>query len=163
MIQSKSRLFAIVLLGSLALNFFLCGLLVGKHFGHFAGPDTFHPPPMGPRIHWLIESLPAESQEKVRPLLQTHRQNMRSQMRQIRQARRAVHQQLIASEFEPQALSEALTASHQIMAQARGKMHTLLVEIATQLDEEDRHRLAAAIRKKPPRHKDHFRGPPSDR
>jgi uncharacterized membrane protein len=162
MIQTKSRLFAFILLGSLALNFFLGGLLVGKHFGPFSESRPFHPPPMGPKLHWLIQSLPAESQAKVRPLLQTHRQHIRPQMRQMRQARRAVHQQLTASDFNAQALAEALTALRQTMMRAREKMHSLLVEIASQLDEKERQQLSEAMPKRPHRHKGHFRGPPPD-
>jgi len=35
MIQGKQRIFAIVLLSSLALNLFFCGIFVGKYFGYF--------------------------------------------------------------------------------------------------------------------------------
>ena len=163
MIQMKSHWFAIILLISLSFNLFLGGLLVGQHLGTGAESKRFHPPPMGPKFHWLIKSLPPESQAKVRPLLQTHRQHMRAQIRQMKQARRAVHQQLTATAFNPQTLSEALATSRQTMVQAREKMHSVLVEIASHLNQEERQQLSKAMHRKPPRHKGHFRGPPPDR
>ena len=101
----------------------------------------------------MIESLPAESQDKVRPLMQEHRQLIKPQFRRIKQARRAVHQQLTAPDFNAEALSEALAKLSQERAEAQKIMHIVLVKIASQLDEEDRHRLSEATRKRkrPPR------------
>lgn len=42
MIQGKQRFFAIILLSSLTLNFFLGGVLVGKYFGYFFEPTAYH-------------------------------------------------------------------------------------------------------------------------
>ena len=149
MILRKQRLFAIVLLISLGLNLFLGGLIVGKHLGHsdypFSHSHDFHRPL---KLRWLIESLPADSQEKVRPLIQAHRQLIKPQFRRIRQARQVVHQQLTAPEMNAEALSEVLAKLSQERAKAQKMMHATLVTIAGQLNAEERHHLSEATRKR---------------
>lgn len=162
MIQGKQRFFAIILLGSLALNFFLGGLFVGKYFGYFSEPKHFPPHRMGPRLHWMVQGLPEESQAKIRPLMQKSRSKMRSQMHRVSKARRAVHEQLTARDFNQEALSKALATLRQEMGNTQQHMHTQLVEIANKLDEKERQQLSEATHRRRPRRR-HHEGPPSDR
>jgi uncharacterized membrane protein len=150
MIQGKQRLFAIILLSSLALNIFLGGILVGKHLGNISGQKFDHPlppPPKRERLRWMIRTLPEESREKVRPLIQKYSAETKHQIRRVKRARRAVNEQLRASDFNAEAFSKALAVLDQEKGKAQKMMNTVLIEIANQLDEEDRHRLVEAMRK----------------
>jgi uncharacterized membrane protein len=161
--NSKQRILAIVLLSSLALNLFFGGIVVGKYLGHVSDSKFFQPPPMprGPR--WILESFSEASQEKVRPLIQAHRQQMEPQIRSMREARRAVHQQLTTADFNVEVLSEALAKLEQEKQKGGKMMHQLLINIASQLNEEDRQRLSEATSRwpRPPWARD--RGPDFDR
>ncbi|HID98691.1 MAG TPA: periplasmic heavy metal sensor [Thiotrichaceae bacterium] len=162
--NGKQRLLvAIVLLSSLALNLFFGGIVVGKYFGQVSDTKFFHPPPMprGPR--WILESLPEASREKVRPLIQAHRQQMEPQIRSMREARREVHQQLTAADFNVEVLSEALARLEQEKQKGGQMMQQLLIDIASQLNEEDRQRLSEATRRRPRPPRDRDRGPDFDR
>jgi uncharacterized membrane protein len=160
MIQGKQRLFAIILLSSFALNIFLGGILVGQHLGNTSGQKFDHPPyPNKKRFrskqewfHWMVETLPEASREKVRPLIQNYGANTKHQMRRIKQAHRAVNEQLTASDFNVEAYSKALAALEQEKDKARDYWNTVIMEIASKLDEEGRHRLVEAMRKhRPPK------------
>ncbi len=163
--NGKQRLLAIVLLSSLALNLFLGGIVVGKYLGQVSDSKFFHPPPMprGPR--WILESLPEASREKVSPLIQAHRQQMKPQIRAMRAARREVHQQLTADDFNVEVLSEALAKLEKEKQKGGKMMHQLLIDIASQLNEEDRQRLSEATRRRPrpPWARDRDRGPDFER
>ncbi|EDN67172.1 hypothetical protein, membrane or secreted [Beggiatoa sp. PS] len=164
MIQGKQRFFAIILLSSLALNFFLGGVFVGKYFGYFSGPKHFPHHPMGPRLHWMVQALPEDSQAKIRPLMQESRSKMRSQMHRFRKARQAVHEQLTAPDFNRELLSKALAILRQEMGNTQQQMHTQLIEIASQLDEKERQQLSEATHRRPrrPPWRRHHDGPPSE-
>lgn len=151
MILRKPSLFAIILLSSIGLNLFFGGILLGKYLGNLSEPKMGHSHSSSGRLklNWMIESLSAESQEKFRPLLQEHRQLIKPQLNSIKQARRAVHERLTASDFNAEALSEALAKLSQERAEARKIMHIVLVKIASQLDEEERLRLSKATRHRP--------------
>ncbi len=167
MIQGKQRFFALVLLISLGLNLFLAGILIGKHIGTLSEPKFDHrpPPPKPAKLRWMIQSLPAESREKIRPLMREYRQLIEPQLRSVRQARRVVHQQLTAPDFNAKALSEALAKLSKERAEADKIKNSVLVNIASQLGEEDRHRLSEATRKRkrpPHRERNCDKGPRPD-
>ncbi|MCK5720170.1 MAG: periplasmic heavy metal sensor [Thiomargarita sp.] len=140
----KQRLFAIVLISSLALNLFIGGILIG---GYFQG----HPPPhpMRPNLHWMIQSLPEKSKIKIRPLMQAFRPNMFSQMQGIKEARQAVHRKLTAVNFNKESLSQALEHLRQEMGTMQQRMHGQLIEIAGLLDAKERQQLSEATHRKP--------------
>jgi len=149
MIQGKQRLFAVVLLASLALNLFLGGILVGEYVGNVFEPSF--PPFKGGKFFWMLQDLPKESREKVRPLIAEHRTRIRPQMQLVKQARHAVHQQLIAINFDKKALTETFVILQQESIKARNIMHTNLIEIASQLNTEDRQKLSKTFIRKPHR------------
>jgi uncharacterized membrane protein len=161
--KGKQRIFAIVLIGSLALNLFLGGILVGKYFGHHSEPKHFPHHRMPPRLHWMIQALPEESQAKIRPLMREYRSKKRSQRHRFRQARRAVHEQLTASDFNKESLSKALATLRQEMGNTQQQMHTQLVKMASQLDEKERQILSEATHRRRPHRRRHHDGPPPDR
>ena len=152
--QSQLRLIGILLLTSLALNLFLGGWLVG----HFLNPiiqqkSGDHRGPMMMKFHWLIQALPTASQKKLLPLLQEHRQRTQPQFQRIQQARQVVYQQLIAPDFNAEALANALANLHQQMGQMQQMMQMDLVKIASQLTIEERRQLVKVAQNSKPHHR----------
>jgi uncharacterized membrane protein len=150
MIQ-RQHLVAILLLSSVTLNLFLGGILVGNYLGKVSEPKLGHSDKSHrlPKLHWMIQSLPTESRDKIRPILEESHAQLRQQMRRVKETRRAVHQQLTAPDLNTEALSETLAKLRQQRGEARQIMHQALIEIASQLDAQDRQRLSEATRKPP--------------
>ncbi len=141
--MKKSRIFAIILLISLALNLFLGGIFVGKFSGH-----KFQRHNMRPKLHWMIKSLPEASQIKIRPLMQKYDIETKAQMLKIRQARKAVHKQLKAADFNKELLSQSLTILRQETEKTQQYMHIQLLKIAGQLDATERQQLSKATHRR---------------
>ena len=139
--QSKLRLVGIVLLGSLTINLFLSGWLVGHWLNPLIQQGGGHHGPMMIRFHWLVQSLSAESQKKVLPLLQEHQQRTKPQFQRVQQARQMVYQQLMAPDFNAAALSSALANLQQQVGQMQQMMQADLVKLASQLTVEERRQL----------------------
>jgi len=147
MIQGKTSLVALFLLGSLILNLFLGGIIAGSGLIKWGHPDkSSH---KLPKLSWMIQSLPEESREKIRPILEEYRANIRQQMRHVKEMRRAVHQQLTAPDLNAETLLEALAKLRQERGEAQKMMHEALIKIASQLDAQDRQRLSETTRKPP--------------
>jgi uncharacterized membrane protein len=105
------------------------------------------------KFHWLIQTLPAASQKKVLPLLQEHQQRIQPQFQRVQQARQVVYQQLIAPDFNVDALANALASLHQQMGQMQQMMQTDLVKIASQLTVEERRQLVKVAQSSRPHHR----------
>ncbi|MFK5969792.1 MAG: periplasmic heavy metal sensor [Candidatus Marithrix sp.] len=142
--MKKSRIFAIILLISLALNLFLGGIFVGKFSGH-----KFQRHNMQPRLHWIIQSLPEASQIKIKPLMQKYDLKTEAQILKIRQARKEVHKQLTASDFNKETLSQSLAILRQETEKTQQHMHMQLLEIVSQLNTTERQQLSKATHRKP--------------
>ncbi len=145
--MKKSRIFAIILLISLALNLFLGGIFVGKFSGN---KFQRH---MQPRLHWMIQSLPEASQIKIKPLMQKYEIKTEAQMLNIKQARTEVHKQLTAPDFNKVLLSQSLATLRQEMGKTQQYMHTQLIEIASQLNTTERQLLSKSTHRKHRRQK----------
>ena len=154
MSNGKQTLFIVILLCSLAFNIFLSGFLVGNYLARGRGhpPPGHHPLGQGPFEPGLgmVGVLPEASQDKIAPLVQQQKTAMRSQKQQIKQAQQAVFAQLTAANFNSQAFLEALTHLQQEKNQAQQIMGQFLAEVARQLPQEERQRLAEAMRSRPP-------------
>ncbi len=151
--QSQLRLIGILLLTSLALNLFLGGWLVGHFLNPIIQQSGAHRGPMMMKFHWLIQALPTASQKKLLPLLQEHRQRTQPQFQRIQQARQVVYQQLIAPDFNADALANALANLHQQVDQMQQMMQTDLVKIASQLTVEERRQLVKVAQSSKPHHR----------
>jgi uncharacterized membrane protein len=139
--QGQLRLIGIVLLSSLAINLFLGGWLVGNWLNPLVYQGGRQHGPMMMKFHWLIQSLSAESQKKVLPLLQEHQQRTKPQFQRVQQARQMVYQQLVAPDFNAAALSKALANLQQQVGQMQQMMLADLVKLASQLTVEERRQL----------------------
>lgn len=179
MSHTKQTIFIVVLLCSLVFNIFLGGFLVGNHLAR--GGMMGHPPPPPPPGRGpfkpdlrIVRVLPKASQLKIAPLVEKQKDAVRFQKRQVKKAQEEVIDQLVAEPFNSQMFSEALTRLQQERDKMQQVMGPFLVEVAGQLNQEDRQRLAEAMHgpppplgppppHRPPRHfEDDFPPPPGD-
>ncbi len=143
--SGKLRIVGILLLGSLALNLFLGGLFVGYYLNQRTQQHATYPRPMMMKFRRLVQSLPAESQAKILPLLQVHYQRVKPQIHQVQRAQQVVYEQINAPNFNAEALSAALAKLRQEMTQAQQLMHADLVNLISQLNENERRHLSKVI------------------
>jgi len=152
--MKKQQIFILALIISLIVNIFFGGILLGKHL-YGKHPDMHLPPPMKIRpIHLqrLLDELPPEKADIVRPIITEHVSAFRSHFRKMRQNRRAVHEQLSAEKVDKVALEQALNTMENNMQHIRTIMHKTLVDVAINLDKSEREELIKAILHRPPRH-----------
>ncbi len=154
MSHTKQTIFIVVLLCSLVFNIFLGGFLVGNHLAR--GGMRHHPPPPPPGRGpfkpdlGIVRVLPKASQLKIAPLVEKQKDAVRFQKRQLKEAQEEVIDQLVAEPFSSQMFSEALTRLQQERDKMQQVMGPFLVEVAGQLNQEDRQRLAMAMHGPPP-------------
>jgi uncharacterized membrane protein len=157
MSHTKQTIFIVVLLCSLVFNIFLGGFLVGNHLARGGRPMGHHPPPPPPPGRGpfkpdlgIVRALPKASQLKIAPLVEKQKDAVRFQKRQVKEAQEEVIDQLVAEPFNSQAFSAALTQLQQERDKMQQVMGPFLMEVASQLDQEDRQRLAEAMHGPPP-------------
>jgi len=147
----KQTFFIVVLLCSLAFNIFLGGFMVGNYLGQ---GRFIHPPPdrgaMKLGLKQILRTLSADSRAKITPLMQKHKAVMRSQHQQMQQVQQAVFDTLTVKEFNSSAFSNALNQLQQQQDEIQKLMGQFLAEVVSQLNQEERQRLAEDMRHRPP-------------
>jgi Spy/CpxP family protein refolding chaperone len=127
---------------SLTLNLFGLGFLSAR-FWH--GRPTDHGGPHGPFFGpgglLLDAELAGPLDAQVRGVMERHREALRAQREQLRDARAAVHVALTSEPFDAEALKSALGRLRQMTDQSQALMHAALIEIAPSLTHEQRERL----------------------
>jgi uncharacterized membrane protein len=158
----KQQIFILTLIISLIINIFLGGILIGKRF-YGAHPD-FHSPPhmrLPPMyLERLLEDLPPEKAELVRPIIIEHITQFRAHFRDITASRRAVYEQLTAEKVNQQALSEAIVIMQQNVQKTREIMYKTLIKIAIHLDKTEREKLVDGMSHMYPLHEGRRYGKP---
>jgi uncharacterized membrane protein len=156
---NRQTLVAVVLLGSLAGNIFLGGFLLGNFLGHppggrggrhFPPPPPGMGPPDGPPGLGILHELSPEIRDRMRPLLEAHRQTMRPEFEKMQQAQQAVFETLMADDFDATRLAAAFSQLKQERRNIQDIMSQLLVQVASQLDKTERVELAKSMRRNPP-------------
>lgn len=120
-----------------ALGFMSARLLHGRGGGH-GGPRG---PFFGPRALLMDPELRGSMDGPMRGVIERHRESLRAQRQELRQARQAVHAALTAEPFDGEALEQALARLRQRTEQSQALMHAALVEIAPTLTHQQRERL----------------------
>ena len=139
-----SRTWAIVVLGSLAGNFFIAGLLISSWaFGGPGSPiDRFN----GDRFRDQTQS-----DRMVRQITERHLANIRPSIQAVTEASRAVSLALAADPFVEQALVDALNALRTSTLESQAAMHDAMVESVRDMTPAQRRELAAESRRSPGR------------
>lgn len=141
----RRRWLGAALVASLAINLFLVGLLAGGWLAQ--RPDAAFNPAAGPGfMPHMIRSLPPQAREAAIERFAERRGALRSQMLELRQARRAVYQALTAEEFDRGTLEVALTDLRRQAFDLQAGLHAGIVAVAGELADEDRQAMAETLR-----------------
>lgn len=140
-----------IALGSIALNFFLGGMLIA---GFLGGPEGHDRAP--------LSGLTAAQRTQVDAIHKAHRPTLRTTRREIRSARDAVQDAMTADPFDREALDIAFARLRTRSTHARAAVHAMLVETAAVLPIEAREAMAQRHlhRRRPFRLYPGFYGPP---
>lgn len=147
-----TRRVAIALAVSVGFNLFLGGMIAsawiakrnyeqrGNQTAGLAGPFD---------LRGGIAELDPSSRDIVRQVRARHREDFRQAGKDMRQARRAVQQALMADKLDRAELDRALAGMRQSMDSAQVEMHAALADIAMALEPDERRRfLLAALNKR---------------
>jgi Spy/CpxP family protein refolding chaperone len=140
--NTAARRLWIALAISLTLNLFGLGFMSAR-FLHGRGGDHRGPrgPFFGPRGLMLDAELGGSIDAEVRGVMERHRESLRAQREQLREARQAVSAALRSEPFDAGALKQALARLRQMTNESQALMHAALIEIAPALTHEQRERL----------------------
>ena len=142
--SGMSRTWAIVVLGSLAVNFFIAGLLISSWA--FGGPGN----PMD-RFNGDRFRDQSQSDRMVRQITERHGANIRPSIQAVTEARRAVSAALDADSFVEQALVDALNGLRTSTLESQAAMHDAMVQSVRSMTPAQRRELAAESRRSPGR------------
>ena len=136
-----SRTWTIVVLGSLAVNFFIAGVLISSWaFGGLGNPiDRFN----GERFRNQTQS-----DRMVRQITERHRADIRPSIQAVKEASRAVSAALAADPFDEQALVDALDALLTSTFESQAAMHDVMVESVRAMTPAQRRELAAESKRR---------------
>ena len=136
------------LLASLAVNIFLIGLVGGEMLGKFRyqkfGGDPAASNAFGPRQ--LRGVLSAERRKELKPIFMSRREQWREQRKQLRAARLSLADALEQQPFDPGLVEDAMREMRDRSDAVKGTMQGAMLEMAAILTDDERQKLAAAIR-----------------
>jgi uncharacterized membrane protein len=157
------RALTIALLGSLAVNLFAGGALVGILVAG-ARPAPVQERPVGPAALWRAgDALPPDDRQAYRELLRTQSMEVRQQVRQSRLARREAFESLGSEPVDAQVVRGRLDEARRLEMQARGQVEGALVDFASRLPPPERAELARGLTEFAPGPRPgmrRFQGPP---
>lgn len=130
-VSKWTKILGVVLVLSLALNFFLAGW-IGARFMH--GDDGRG----GWSITRLVHDLPQDQRDEVLAVFEAHRDQIRGVMDSMHDTRREVADLLVAEPYDPQAVAQALAKLRTESAAMQESMHAALLEVAAKLPPEAR-------------------------
>jgi Spy/CpxP family protein refolding chaperone len=136
--RARSRTLQVVLAVSLAFNVFVLGFIAARAFRPH-GHDRTRGPFLGP--HGLLDDAEPGARPAVERVMKRHRTAMRSEHRELRDARRAVRKAFEAEPFDPKALERALAGLRARTESSQARVHAALVELASELPKDARKRL----------------------
>jgi len=152
---TTARPFRWLLLGSMGLNVALIAtmimLLSGWHQPHHGGGRERADLP-SPRL--LLAALSEDRQSELKEVYGQHRKTVRAAMRERRRARRAVREQMLAAEFEPERIDQAFAELRLKDEQAAAAVQLALKEMLGQLTAAERAKVVELVPKHRRRHRD---------
>ena len=139
--MNRLNIWIILLLVSVLLN----GVLIGA-----GARNWFSPPPSAPsgetlrmggggfQLRAFVATLPPEERRSARVRVEETRQDLRGLVREVAMARRAAARALLAEPFDPQSAAAALDRSRQARAALEQATEILILDIAADLEPEER-------------------------
>ena len=168
--MNRLNVWIILLLVSVLLN----GVLIGAGARAWFGPDKPAETSEtvrggGFQLRAFLAALPPEDRRAARERANEARRELGPLVRETAQARRAAAQALLAEPFDPEEAREALNRSRQSRAALEEATETLILEIAADLEPEERQAAFRAAMRTPfldrmssPGARQFRRPPPSD-
>ena len=153
-----------VLIVSLTLNLFLVGLIAGHRLSPPPPPESI-PGTVFADLRRMSEALPPETRGEIRDHFEAHRPDMIRGLMAMRAARHDVRDVLQREPYDPEALRAAFDTLRDRTDAVQAIVHTALIEIAGQLDPDERLAIARPPERRggPDRQGSFDRPGPSDR
>jgi uncharacterized membrane protein len=126
-------LLGIVAIFSIALNLFLAGDQLGRHFRGPAPPPNFEQ-----RLHNLPRDMPAADQQIAEGILDRHHNDIMEKWRALRPANQRVAAAMRADPFDSEEAKAAYDNASQRWEDLRAAMRDMLIEIAEKISPEGR-------------------------
>lgn len=146
----KSRFRRWLLPASLVLNLLLAGVIAGGVLAHMHDPGPPHRKfGFGPLEH----AVPQQARQKLGPVFERERANMRDAFRELRGARGQMHEAMVKQPYDPDAASRALEEVRDRSAAVQDVLHNLMLSINERLTPEERRQFLDALErplKRPP-------------
>lgn len=127
------------LIGSLALNLLVLGLIGGAalKFHHGPGWKHGHMRGMGFARHYF-RGLPRERRKEIRSIIRKRRAELKPYWMKIREARKVMATAIGQDPFDKEKLQAALTALHKAEFASREASQVIMTDIAQQLTPQER-------------------------
>ncbi len=140
----KNRWFGGSLVASALLNLVLIGFLAGTLSGPPRWTRSSFDPTVG--LGRLMRFLPEERREELR-VDRDARREIRTSLRDMRRAQRAIHQALIAEPFDRDELTTTLDMFRDHFVASQSRSHAAFADIMAQLTPEERRRFVESMRR----------------
>lgn len=139
----KSRLRRWLLPASLVLNLLLIGIIAGSALSHWHGDRG----PKERRFGFgpLEHAVPQQARQKLEPVFERERANMRDAFRELRRARGSMHEAMLKQPYDPDAAARALEEVRDRSAAMQDVLHNLLLSINEKLTPEERRQFLEAL------------------
>ena len=154
--MSSNKWLILALVLSLGANLGLAGFLAGRASADLGGPRLLDPNLRVSRL--LLQQLPEDRRETLRPLFREQLRSIRPSIGGIRQAQREIEAALTAEPFDRRALEAALTAFRTHLNKSQEDSHAAFLSLAGSLSPEERQLLGQTLAGHG-RHRPH--GPPA--
>jgi len=148
--MSRTALFKVVLILSIALNL----VFVGAIAGHFLAR------PAPPHFGWMVREMDQQTREQIEPVLRERRVKSRELRNKLRTAQRHFHQLINEPELDREKVATALAQLRVSSGNFQKALHTDMLDILETLEPEQRHKVARLLMS-PGRQRPPHRGPAS--
>ena len=145
-----------LLIGSLTVNLFLVGLIAGQWIYDWRDGATEGRPQVRLHLGGALRSLPPDTRQVAREVMERHRPATRAAFGEMRRSRAGIAEALSAEPFKPEALEAALSAYREAAGAAHSELHRAMIEVAAKLPPGARKSMAEHMM----RRRDEHRRPP---
>lgn len=148
----RLRLVSLALFGSLAVNLFLGGLMVGRLLDHGPpfGPPHAHgggpPPEPGGPPFWMRRAIGPDGAETLEKVWRAHAAEIDPLRADLRKAREAVSDALAAEPFDPNVYADSLDTVQDRAGRMLRAINAAMVDLAKNLTPEQRRQMVEQSR-----------------
>ncbi len=139
----RNKWLVLLLVLSLGANLAMAGFLAGRATGDRGGARLLDPNLRVTRA--LLQQLPEERREALRPIVREQLRSIRPSVGGIREAQRDIESALVAEPFEAEELEKALSAFRAHLNRGQETSHAALVGLARSLSPEERRLLGKSL------------------